>query len=533
METNCDYISYESTGSFSKIMLDYVSGDDKLKRFYNYPASLEGIKASIEARKKFHTPRKILVEELRKQYQGITLTGKQEQNLELLLLENTFTLCTAHQPVIFTGPLYFIYKIMHVIKLAEILRSELRGNNFVPVFYMGSEDADLDELGQLHINGEKLVWETEQTGAVGRMKVDKQLISLITRIAGQVEITENGKEILTQIRFAYQEGVTIQQATLDFVNGLFKDYGLLIVIPDNAGLKTLFADVVKKELIEQFSHKIVEDTGKQINKHYKLQASGRDLNLFYLIENKRERIEKEGQTFKVESLQLSWSEEEIIAEVDEHAERFSANVILRGLFQETILPNIAFIGGGGETAYWLELKEVFASCNIPYPMLIVRNSLLLVNEEQKNKTTKLGFAVTDLFASNTELINQLVKRESRLQLSLSKEKDQLKSLYKHLANTAGNIDITLAEHANALLKNALDKLVALEKKMLRAEKRKFAAQQRQITNLKNQLFPNDGLQERVENFLPFYAKYGLPWFNCIYEASLGLEQQFGIVELEK
>jgi bacillithiol biosynthesis cysteine-adding enzyme BshC len=313
---------------------------------------------------------------------------------------------------------------------------------------------------------------------------------------------------------------------------LFKEYGLLIVIPDNARLKTLFADVVKKELTEQFSHKIVEETGKNINEHYKLQASGRDLNLFYLTENKRERIEKEGELFKVQSLGLSWREEEIIAEVDEHAERFSANVILRGLFQESILPNIAFIGGGGETAYWLELKEVFASCNIPYPMLIVRNSLLLVNEEQKNKTTKLGFAVTDLFASNTELINQLVKRESRLQLSLSKEKDQLKSLYKHLANTAGNIDITLAEHANALLKNALDKLVALEKKMLRAEKRKFAAQQRQITNLKNQLFPNDGLQERVENFLPFYAKYGPSWLNRIYEASLGLEQQFGIVELD-
>ncbi|HEX8460491.1 MAG TPA: bacillithiol biosynthesis BshC, partial [Segetibacter sp.] len=112
MEINCDYISYESTGSFSKIMLDYVNGDQKLQPFYNYPVSLEGIKSSIKARKAFDTPRAKLVEELRKQYEGITLTGKQQRNLALLLQANTFTLCTAHQPVIFTGPLYFIYKIM-------------------------------------------------------------------------------------------------------------------------------------------------------------------------------------------------------------------------------------------------------------------------------------------------------------------------------------------------------------------------------------------------------------------------------------
>ncbi|HEX8462410.1 MAG TPA: bacillithiol biosynthesis BshC, partial [Segetibacter sp.] len=86
-------------------------------------------------------------------------------------------------------------------------------------------------------------------------------------------------------------------------------------------------------------------------------------------------------------------------------------------------------------------------------------------------------------------------------------------------------------HTNALEKNALDKLDALEKKMLRAEKRKFEAQQRQITKLRNQLFPGDGLQERVENFLPFYAKYGQQLLHSIYQSSLGLEQEFGIIDL--
>jgi bacillithiol biosynthesis cysteine-adding enzyme BshC len=531
MEINCDYISYESTGSFSKIMLDYVSGDEKLQPFYKYPVSLEGIKASIEARKAFDTPRAILVEELRKQYEEITLTHKQQQNLELLLQPNTFTLCTAHQPVIFTGPLYFIYKIMHVIKLADILKNELFDHNFVPVFYMGSEDADLDELGQIQISGEKLVWETKQTGAVGRMKVDKQLIGLIARIAGEVEVTEPGKEIMSNLKAAYKEGATIQQATLTFVNTLFKDYGLLIVIPDNASLKSLFTPMVKKELTEQFSRTIVEEVSERLNEHYKVQASGRDINLFYLIDDKRERIEKIEDLYKIEALGLSFSQEEILNEVDVHPERFSANVILRGLFQETILPNIAFIGGGGEAAYWLELKEVFAACDIPYPMLIVRNSLLITDENQRAITKKLGLTTTGLFKSTTELLNDLVTRESDLQLTLENEKQQLQALYEQIATITQTIDLTLAEHTSALKKHALDKLENLEKKMLRAEKRKFEAQQRQITKLRNQLFPGDGLQERVENFLPFYAKYGKELFNFLYNYSLGLEQEFGILNL--
>lgn len=287
-----------------------------------------------------------MVQELRKQYKDLSLSESQEENLQLLLNDNTFTICTAHQPNIFTGPLYFIYKILHTIKLANTLNEKIPESKFVPVYYMGSEDADLDELGHIYLNGEKLEWQTNQTGAVGRMKADKQLIKLIDRIAGQIEISTYGKELVNLFREAYKEGELIQQATLKVVNELFKSFGLLVLIPDNPQLKRQFNPVVKKELLEQFSHSIVEKTCEKLNEHYKAQASGREINLFYLTETKRERIEKEGEMFKAEGLGLAWSKEQILAEVDAYPERFSANVILRGLFQESILPNIAFIGGG-------------------------------------------------------------------------------------------------------------------------------------------------------------------------------------------
>lgn len=531
METNCEYISYESTCYFSKMMLDYVRGDEQLQSFYKHPVSPEGIKAAIEARKQFNTPRSLLVDELKSQYKEMSLNDKQLNNLHLLLNDNTFTICTAHQPNIFTGPLYFIYKILHAIKLADHLNREMPENNFVPVYYMGSEDADLDELGHINLNGEKLVWQTKQTGAVGRMKVDKQLINLVERIAGQIAISNNGRELITLFRGAYKEGVTIQQATLKVVDELFKKYGLLVLIPDNAALKKHFESVVKKELILQFSHPLVQTTCNELSENYKVQASGRELNLFYLIEAKRERIEKSGENFKIESLGLSWSEKEIVAELESNPERFSANVILRGVFQESVLPNIAFVGGGGEIAYWLELKRVFEDCNVPYPVLIVRNSFLLIDENQKQFAQKLGFEIIDLFKSTEILINELVKRDSKVQVSLDEEKEQLAEYYKQLQKVAKNIDSTLAQHIEALQTKALKMIEVLEKKMLRAEKRKFETQQKQVAKLRLQLFPKNSLQERDENFATYYSKHGKELLTTLYNASQTFEQAFGILHL--
>ncbi len=531
METNCEYLPYERTGYFSKMILDYLKGDEKLKPFYKHPVSVEGIKSSIEARKNFDTPRTLLVQQLHKQYESIELTLSQKDNLQNLLQENCFTICTAHQPNIFTGHLYFIYKILHVIKTADHLKNIIPENNFVPVYYMGSEDADLEELGHINLNGEKLEWQTKQTGAVGRMKVDKALIKLIDRMAGQLEVLQYGKELIDFLGTAYKEGTTIQHATLILVNELFKEFGLLVLIPDNAELKRAFNHIVKKELLEQFSHTLVEQSGELLNKNYKVQASGRELNLFYLTEDKRERIEIEGERFKVEGLRLSWSKEDMLAEVEEHPERFSANVILRGVFQEMILPNIAFIGGGGEIAYWLKLKKVFEACEVPYPVLVMRNSFLLMDTLQKEKATKLSFSVTDLFKPAEALINELVKRESNNQLELKDEKLQLESFYAHLQQATNRIDSSLSEHVKALQAKAIDKIVALEKKMLKAEKKKFEAQQRQIKKLKQELFSENDLQERVDNFSAFYAKYGREWLKGIYNSSLTLEQQYALLTI--
>jgi uncharacterized protein YllA (UPF0747 family) len=293
MDCTSTRLPYRQTGAFTKITLDYIDQVSILRPFFSYAPTIPGLQKAIEARKQFPTNREILVQELKKQYEGIDSSDRVKKNIESLLSGNTFTVTTAHQNNIFTGPLYFIYKIVHAIRLADQLKITNLTQNFVPVFYIGSEDADLEELNHIWLGGEKLVWETKQTGAVGRMKIDKGLLKLIVKMEGQLTVLPNGAEIISLLKEFYKEGSTVQDATFRFVNHLFAEYGLLVLLPDNAALKQQMVTVFEDDLLHQTASGIVENTGAKLTKAgYKIQANPRAVNLFYLADDKRERIEK-------------------------------------------------------------------------------------------------------------------------------------------------------------------------------------------------------------------------------------------------
>lgn len=529
MQTDCTQIPFQQTGYFSKIVTAYLNEETAMQPFYKHKVTIQGLSDAIEARKSFVQDRALLVAELQEQYNGTGVTQKLQHNMQLLAQPTTFTITTAHQPNIFTGPIYFIYKILHAIKLAEYCKQQFSQYDFVPVYYMGSEDADLDELGSITINGEKYTWQTKQTGAVGRMKVDKNFIALIHRIHGQIGVEQYGQELTNLFMQSYKEGVTIQQATMQLVNALFGAYGLVVLVPDNAALKRSFIPVIKKELTEGFSHTIVTATLAEFEKYYKPQAGGREINLFYLLGDKRERIEKEGNKWVVKSLKLSWDEGEVLKELEENPERFSPNVILRGVFQETVLPNIAFIGGGGELAYWLELKNVFEAVDVPYPVLVLRNSFLLVEEKWKKKQDALGFSVADIFKTELELMDKVVAERSANKFHLNGELTSLENAYNEIRELTAKVDITLVSHVESLKVKAVKRLQQLEKKLKSAEKRKFDTELAQIQKLRAALFPANTLQERTENIAAFYAKYGSHIIDTLLKHSLTLQQQFTVL----
>jgi bacillithiol synthase len=524
-------LPYANTGSFSKLVTDYVAGAASIRSFYAHEVSYKGLEAAMQARKQFHTPRIMLHEVLAEQYQQYQMHDAQRQHHEALLQENTFTIVTAHQPNIFTGHLYFIYKILHAIKLADDLRIKYPQYNFVPVFYMGSEDADLDELGHIYAGGEKLTWKTEQVGAVGRMHT-KGLEEIIERLKGQFGFLPFGEQMIQLVEDAYINAPNIQTATFTLVNNLFASFGLIVIIPDHPKLKAAFSEFIQQELLEQFSSKIVNETISRLQQDYKVQASGRDINMFYLFDDgRRERIEKSGSHYRVLFSDVVFTETELLVELEQHPERFSPNVILRGMFQEVILPNIAFIGGGGELAYWLELKDLFATSEVPFPVLVLRNSFLLLDEKAAKLKEKLSLSDEEIFLPLQQQEDLLVARLHGNRADTSAAREGLLAFYENIKAQAGTIDTTLEAHVLSLHAKANKGLLALEKKMQRAERRKIKDESNQLERLHEAIFPNGGLQERVENFMSYYAQYGPGLLQTLYDQSLTLEQEFTITRL--
>jgi len=527
-----EQVAYPLTGYFSNLVSDYLEANQKLTPFYTHTPDIDGVKAAIAARDSFNTPRIALVNALNKQYETVKATDLVTANIQSLANSKTYTVTTAHQPNLFTGPLYFIYKIAHTIALSRSLEKQVPGAKFVPVYYMGSEDADLDELGFVNIGGQKLVWQTKQTGAVGRMLVDVELLSLIKLIEGQIGVSVHGITWVNLLKQSFTIGKTIAQATLEIVHHLFGDYGLVVVQPDSPELKSLFTGVIEKELTTGFSNNAVQQTIKNLSVHYKVQAAGRAINLFYLQGNKRERIVQTDAGYEVTALGLCFTRDQILADVQNNPANYSPNVILRGVFQETILPNVAFIGGGGELAYWLELKQFFADAAVPFPVLLLRNSFLLVPAKQALQLQKMHINTVNLFKGRPQvIIDSFVKANSVHHLQINTQMAAIEAQYALIKEQAAAIDASLVDHIEALSHKQAQKLLQVQKKMLRAEKRKYEAEQQQITKIMEQLFPGGSLQERTENIADWYKIYGTHFVSAIVENSDDFSKGFTLLYL--
>jgi len=522
------FIDYYTTGKFSKIVTDYISHDASLKEFYNHVPTLEGIKSAIEEKKQVPVNREVLVRCLTRQYESLNPSEKVLKNIQLLLKENTFSICTAHQPNIFTGHLYFIYKIMHVIRLADVLSKELSAYHFVPVFFIGSEDADIEELNHIELERQEYTWNTKQTGAVGRMIIDKDFLALIQSFEGRIKAEHHGTEVMEMVREAYTKGRTIQDATLHFVHSLFADFGLVAIIADDPAFKKEMFEIFKNDLFEHEPAQIVNETSKRIAEIHHAQAFARDINLFYMKDNLRNRIVFSENKFVVHDTDISFTKETLLKELDEHPERFSPNVILRGLFQETILPDIAFVGGGGELAYWLQLKDLFNHFNVPYPVLFLRNSFLIIQKKWKDILDKNNLTNEDIFRDKEKLITGIVQKNSKHNLDLSAEKATLENFFDTLAEKTSKVDVTLKEHVQALKARQLKNLAAIQNKMVAAEKKNMDATVRQINKVMLALH-SDGLQERTENFMLFYALWGKDFLQNIYAFSSTWDPKFCIL----
>ncbi|KAF2517316.1 bacillithiol biosynthesis cysteine-adding enzyme BshC [Flavobacterium foetidum] len=529
MPTDC--ISYQTSGYFSKLMQDYLDQKSELKPLYNHFPTLENFEKQIEEKQSnFDSAnRSTLVNTLKKQYANIEISDLTKQHIELLALENTFTITTGHQLNLFSGPLYFLYKIISTINLTKELKSNYPSYNFVPIYWMATEDHDFEEINYFNFRGKKFRWNAESTGPVGRLST-KGLEEFFEIYSKELGSSTNANTLKKLFEDAYLKHENLADATRFLANSLFASYGLVIIDADDADLKRAFIPFAKEELENQTSYKTVQETIKKLDQ-YSVQVNPREINLFYIEDKLRERIIFENDKYYVNHTKISFSKEEIFSELQNHPEKFSPNVIMRPLYQEIILPNLCYIGGGGEIAYWLELKAFFDAVNITFPILLVRNSVLLATEKQAKKADNLNLSWKDLFSKPENLINQVTHKLSPFPIDLTMQKQALENQFKYLFELAEQTDKSFSGAVKAQETKQKKGLENLEKRLLKAQKRKLQDQLQRITDLQFELFPNNSLQERQNNFSEFYLENGEQLIPLLVQKLKPLEMNFNIITI--
>ena len=529
MPTDC--ITYQNSGYFSSLMNDYLDQKSNLNSLYHRFPKLENFEDQIlEKQDNFNNAsRQTLVSVLKKQYLSVETSVLSKQNIENLALHNTFTVTTGHQLNLFSGPLYFLYKIISTINLTTELKAKYPTYNFVPIYWMATEDHDFEEINYFNFKGKKFRWNRESTGPVGRLST-KGLEDFFEVYALQLGSSTNAEAIKKMFKDAYLNHDNLADATRFLANALFGNYGLVIIDADNADLKRAFIPYVKEELLHQSSHKLVLETAEKL-KEYTVQVNPREINLFYIEDNLRERIISENDKYKVNHTKFEFTEAEILELLEKHPEKFSPNVIMRPLYQEVILPNLCYIGGGGEIAYWLELKSFFDASKITFPILLLRNSVLLATEKQAKKADKLNLNWSVLFSTQENLINKKTKELSEFSIDLENLKIQLKEQFETLYKIASQTDESFIGAVKAQEAKQNKGLENLEKRLLRAQKRKLSDILNRITDLQNELFPNQSLQERQANFSEFYLENGESLIPMIINQLKPLENKFNIITL--
>ncbi len=476
------------------IKQDYLDGASALRPFYRYPLHAPDFAAIIRDKATENIDRETLHRVIESQYreQGLPMTQATRQNLDALRDDRTFTVTTGHQLVLFGGPLFTVYKVLSIIQLADRLRQEHPDHHIVPLFWIHTEDHDFEEINHYHDAFESVRrYEASVQGAVGRHVLTEEI-----RQAFPAHFAE---------RFTrwYAPGVTLAAAFRGFMNELFGEYGLVILDPDHADLKRRFCDVITRELTENISHEIVAQTSDQLREQgYDVQIYPREINLFYLDETGRNRIVAENDHFSVLKTAHRFDRAQMLAVVEAHPEYFSPNVSLRPLYQELILPNLAYIGGWAEVSYWLQLKGVFDHYGVNFPLLLPRMMATVFRDSELDAWQQLGFEAADIGTPVHELYKAYMPKvwdEAPLQALAAKllaNFDELESYIGQYSDTLPRSVIGQRVQTEKFLDN-------LEKKLHKVLRQLHAQPFNEIDAIKAAVQPEGAVQERVLSLAAF------------------------------
>lgn len=518
-------LPYSATGQFKPIVLDYLQDEPKVHPFRVWPFNRAASEKALTARHFDPRKRTIVIAAIRRQYDGLSIPPQVEEHLQRLAEPDTYTVTTGHQLCLFGGPLFVLFKILNTVRLARELSTPQR--TVVPVFWMASEDHDLAEVDHVFLRGTLVHWPAGTTGAVGRMPLS-MIDEVVSRAIALLGDGSGAAEIAGILRSAYQDGKTLAQATRIFIDGLFGRFGVVVVDGDDPTLKRLFAPLMQEELLNEVVARSVHYAEQQMPVEYAPQAHAREVNLFHLSPGRRARLVREGDGFRAMDGGPAFSTQELLDHLERSPEAFSPNVLLRPLYQESVLPNTAYVGGGGEVAYWLQLRWLFQAFQVPMPVVCLRTSALFLQAGTQERIKALGLDVEDLFRPTPVVDKKVALALASFPTSLENERTALERFYQNIADRAPQAGPTFQRSVMSARTRAAHGLDHLEQRLIRTAKKEQSVALGRYHKLREGIFPGGVLQERHDGFLTLLADHGTGVMDELIEALDPFEKKFSV-----
>jgi len=337
--------------------------------------------------------------------------------------------------------------------------------------------------------------------------------------------------LLQLYKNSYLKFKNIADATRHLVHEIFKDYGLVILDPSERELKNDFKEIFKREISGSFVHEKVTETIKQIDKKIDKSfkcVNPRKINLFYLnAKNVRSRIKQKPSYIEIDK--KKFSRNELLDLVESYPEKFSPNVLIRPIFQEFILPNLSYVGGPSEIAYWMQLKSTFDFLNISFPILSLRNSMIFLSTRDLKQLEKLNIQVEDFFKNETYAETKFIKENSKLNFKIDVK--YYLNFVGQVRKSVQDIDENLVSFLNSIEKKQLKDLNSLEKKIVKSQKTIYQSEIKKIKNIREKIFFNSKLMERKINFSEYYSFQGKSFIDKLYGSISQYSSDIILVEI--
>ena len=524
-------IDFSDIPGTNRLFLDFMNDFEKVREYFKINFRDRELYAELfESICNRDNPNKSeLVEIIKNQYNTFEQSKKTLKNIELLGENNTVAVFTGQQLGILGGPLYTVYKLFTAIKLCEDLNESFPEFNFVPIFWMAGDDHDFEEISSVNLVSKeneirKIIYSDGKEadfnrGAVGELKFHSSIEEFKTLVKENLRETEFSESLFNMIDNVLAPEMTIKRSFFNLLYQIFDDTGLIIFNPQDKEVKRLLQPIFSKELIDYKKHtKDLLLVSADLDDSYHAQVKIKPINLFLSDETGRHLIEPIEHEYRLKGKRKRITEEEILNIVEKEPERFSANVLLRPICEDYLFPTGFYIGGPGEISYYAQAIPLYKHYGLQHPIIYPRASATIVEANIGKILIKYNLSTQDFLQDSDSLKEMVVKTlsEHNLEENFNNVNNTIADSLENLTTLLSKIDTNLSNVAESTKGKILHQLKVLKSKSMKSQENTFDSTLRQISKAQNLIYPNNNLQERELTILSFVNKYGIDFFDWLY-----------------